>query len=138
MQFTGSALHSMSSDSTTTVAELRQIIADFVVERDWSQFHSPKNVSMALAIEAAELMEHFQWLSTDASRELKNDPKRLGEVAEELADVIGYSFALANELGLDVADSIRAKMVKNRQKYPADQFRGRYSRENDRGLDREA
>jgi NTP pyrophosphatase (non-canonical NTP hydrolase) len=117
------------SDATTTVAELRQIIADFVAERDWSQFHSPKNVSMALAIEAAELMEHFQWLTTDASRKLANDPTKLAEVGEELADVIGYSFALANELGIDVSSAIRAKMVKNVQKYPADEFRGRYSRE---------
>ena len=117
----------MSSDSVTTVAELRQIVADFVAERDWSQFHSPKNVSMALAIEAAELMEHFQWLTTDESRRLAENPKKLAEVGEELADVIGYSFALANELGIDVASAIRAKMVKNEQKYPADQFRGRYS-----------
>jgi len=120
---------SSNSDGTTTVAELRKLIADFVAERDWSQFHSPKNVSMALAIEAAELMEHFQWLTTEASRELANDPKRLAEVGEELADVIGYSFALANELGLDVSSAIQAKMVKNAQKYPADDFRGRYERE---------
>jgi dCTP diphosphatase len=121
----------MSSDfdTTTTVAELRQIIADFVAERDWSQFHSPKNVSMALAIEAAELMEHFQWLTTEDSRSLAADPKKLADVGEELADVIGYSFALANELGIDVSSAIRAKMVKNAQKYPADKFRGRYERE---------
>jgi NTP pyrophosphatase (non-canonical NTP hydrolase) len=117
------------SDSTTTVAELRRLIADFVAERDWSQFHSPKNVSMALAIEAAELMEHFQWLTTDASRELADDPKKLAEVAEELADVIGYSFALANELGIDVSRAIRDKMVKNAEKYPADQYRGRFGPE---------
>jgi NTP pyrophosphatase (non-canonical NTP hydrolase) len=116
------------SDSTTTVAELRQLIADFVAERDWSQFHAPKNVSMALAIEAAELMEHFQWLTPEASRDLANDPPKLAEVAEELADVIGYSFALANELGLDVSSAIRAKMIKNAQKYPADKYRGRYER----------
>ena len=116
------------TDSTTTVAELRKLIADFVAERDWSQFHSPKNVSMALAIEAAELMEHFQWLSTDASRELAAEPEKLAAVAEELADVIGYSFALANELGLDVSSAMRAKMVKNAEKYPAEKFRGRYER----------
>lgn len=116
------------SDSETTVAELRKIIADFVAERDWSQFHSPKNVSMALAIEAAELMEHFQWLTTDASRELADEPGKLAAVGEELADVIGYSFALANELGLDVSSAIRAKMVKNAEKYPAEKFRGRYER----------
>jgi dCTP diphosphatase len=119
----------MPSDSNTTVAELRQIIADFVAERDWSQFHSPKNVSMALAIEAAELMEHFQWLTTEDSRQLATDPKKLADVGEELADVIGYSFALANELGIDVSNAIRNKMVKNVQKYPADKFRGRYERD---------
>src|SRR5688572_33497724 len=102
-----------SSDSTTTVAELRQLIADFVAERDWSQFHSPKNVSMALAIEAAELMEHFQWLTTEASRDVPADPGKLAAVGEELADVVGYSFALANELGLDVSTAIRNKMLKN-------------------------
>jgi NTP pyrophosphatase (non-canonical NTP hydrolase) len=121
-----------STDATTTVAELRQLIADFVAERDWSQFHSPKNVSMALAIEAAELMEHFQWLTTEASRTLSGDPRKLAEVGEELADVIGYSLALANELGIDVSRAIRAKMVKNAQKYPADQYRGRFGPEDKR------
>lgn len=116
------------SDSITTVADLRKIIADFVAERDWSQFHSPKNVSMALAIEAAELMEHFQWITTDASRQLADEPEKLAAVGEELADVIGYSLALANELGLDVSSAIRAKMVKNEKKYPADQYQGRYER----------
>jgi NTP pyrophosphatase (non-canonical NTP hydrolase) len=117
------------SDATTTVAELRQIVADFVAERDWSQFHSPKNVSMALAIEAAELMEHFQWLTTEDSRELVNDPQKLSAVAEEISDVVGYSMALANELGIDLSSSIRAKMVKNAQKYPAEKYRGRYGPE---------
>jgi len=119
------------SDANTTLAELRQIVGDFVAERDWSQFHSPKNVSMALAIEAAELMEHFQWLTTEASRRLAEDPDKLAEIGEELADVVGYSLALANELGLDVSQAIRDKMVKNAQKYPADQYRGRYGPEDD-------
>jgi len=122
---------STSTDATTTVAELRKVMADFVAERDWSQFHSPKNVSMALAIEAAELMEHFQWLTTEASRALVNDPEKLAAVGEELADVVGYSFALANELKIDLSQAIRAKMVKNRLKYPADQYRGRYGPEDD-------
>jgi NTP pyrophosphatase (non-canonical NTP hydrolase) len=116
------------SDDITTVAELRTLVADFVAERDWSQFHSPKNVSMALAIEAAELMEHFQWLTTESSRELANEPEKLAAIGEELADVIGYSFALANELGLDIATAVRAKMVKNAEKYPAEKYRGRYER----------
>ncbi len=119
------------SDTTTTVAELRELVARFVAERDWSQFHSPKNVSMALAIEAAELMEHFQWLTTQASREIVQQPDRLAAVAEELADVVGYSLALANELGIDVASTIQAKMVKNAQKYPAEEYRGRFGPEDD-------
>jgi NTP pyrophosphatase (non-canonical NTP hydrolase) len=119
------------TDATTTVAELREILTVFVAERDWSQFHSPKNVSMALAIEAAELMEHFQWLTTEASRRLVDEPDKLAAVGEELADVIGYSLALANELGIDVSSAIRAKMVKNRLKYPAAEYRGRYGPEDD-------
>src|SRR3990172_7008672 len=122
-----------SSDATTTVAELRRLVADFVAERDWSQFHSPKNVSMALAIEAAELMEHFQWLTTEASRRLADDPEKLSAVAEELADVVGYSMALANELGIDLSSAVRAKMAKNAQKYPAERYRGRYGPEDDGG-----
>jgi NTP pyrophosphatase (non-canonical NTP hydrolase) len=120
------------SDATTTVAELKKLIGDFVAERDWSQFHSPKNVSMALAIEVAELMEHFQWLTTEESRQLPNDPRKLAEVAEELADVVGYSLALANELGIDVSSAMRAKMIKNAQKYPAQEYRGRYGPEDKR------
>jgi NTP pyrophosphatase (non-canonical NTP hydrolase) len=121
-----------NSDTTTTVAELRQLVADFVAERDWSQFHSPKNVSMALAIEAAELMEHFQWLTIEASRRIADEPAKLAAVAEEIADVVGYSMALANELGIDLSNAIRAKMVKNAHKYPANEFRGRFGRDDQR------
>ena len=112
------------NDLETTVAELRQVVGQFVDERDWRPFHSPKNLSMALAIEAAELMEHFQWLSQDQSRQLS--PDRLDEVAEEMADVLCYCLALANSLDLDLAQALERKMAKNRQKYPVDQYRGRY------------
>ena len=98
----------------------------FVQERNWPQFHNPKNLSMALAIEAAELMEHFQWLDLDESRAVAHDAERLAAVGEELADVVCYALALANELDFDVADSVRAKMIKNAEKYPAAEFRGRW------------
>jgi NTP pyrophosphatase (non-canonical NTP hydrolase) len=117
------------SDTSTTVEELKQLVHDFVEERDWEQFHSPKNLSMALAIEAAELMEHFQWIDLQASRAIVNDSEKLAAVGEELADVIAYSLALADVLGIDVADTVRAKMVKNVKKYPADEYRGRYGSE---------
>lgn len=116
------------SDQTTTIAELRTLIREFVEERDWRQFHAPKNLAMSIAIEAAELMEHFQWIDMETSRGLPADPVRLTAVGEELADVLAYGLALANELGLDVADAIRDKMAKNVAKYPADEFRGRYGK----------
>ncbi len=79
-----------------------------------------------MAIEAAELMEHFQWLTTEASREVASDGKQLSEVAEELSDVICYALAMANEMGIDISQSLSAKMIKNAQKYPAAEFRGRF------------
>lgn len=114
------------SDCQTTVEELRELVRQFVGERDWQQFHTPKNLSMSLAIEAAELMEHFQWLTPEQSCALAADPTRRDAAGEELADVLCYALALANELRLDLATTIRAKMLKNAAKYPADQFRGRY------------
>ena len=114
-----------TSDWQTTIGELREVVRTFVAERDWNQFHAPKNLSMALAIEAAELMEHFQWLSVESSREL-TDPEKRRLVAEEMSDVFCYLLALANELDLDITDSLRAKMVKNEKKYPAEKYQGRY------------
>ena len=114
------------ADNNETVAELRQVVDRFVQERNWTQFHNPKNLAMALAIEAAELMEHFQWLDLDESRAVAQDPARLAEVAEELADVVCYAVAMANELNLDISNAVRAKMIKNAQKYPAAEFRGRW------------
>jgi NTP pyrophosphatase (non-canonical NTP hydrolase) len=119
----------MPSDDATTVAALRDLVRRFVEARDWRQFHTPKNISMALAVETAELMEHFQWLDGPASRAIGQQPEKLAAVAEELADVLCYALALANELGIDVATAMRAKMAKNEQKYPADEFRGRYGEE---------
>lgn len=114
------------TDSSTTVAELRELVRTFVDERNWRQFHTPKNLSASIAIEAAELMEHFQWLTPEQSREVAGDAGKLHAVGEELADVLCYALALANELNLDVAECVRAKMVRNAAKYPADEFHGRF------------
>jgi dCTP diphosphatase len=119
----------LMSDSTTTVAALKQLVNDFVDRRDWHRFHAPKNLAMSLAIEAAELMEHFQWISADESRRTADDADRLAAVGEELADVLCYALAMANELGLDLSTAIRRKIVKNEQKYPAEEYRGRYGPE---------
>jgi len=114
------------SDSTTTLAELRELVRRFVAERDWEQFHTPKNLSMSLAIEAAELMEHFQWIDVAESRRAGDDPAKLAAIRDEIADVLCYTLALANELKLDLSDAVRDKMVKNAAKYPVARSRGRY------------
>ena len=116
------------ADSLTTVAELSEIVRRFVDERDWKQFHAPKNLSMSLAIEAAELMEHFQWIDVAESRRIGEDSAAIGEVRDEMADVLCYLLAIANELEIDLSDALRDKMVKNAVKYPAELSRGRYDR----------
>lgn len=103
----------MPSDLEALTAELRT----FVRARGWERFHAPKNLAMALAVEAAELLEHFQWLSAEESGAL--DDAKLGEVADEIADVQIYLLQLADRLGVDVAAAVRAKMVKNAVKHPA-------------------
>lgn len=119
------------NDSKTTIAELRDVVRQFVKERDWEQFHAPKNLSMALAIEAAELMEHFQWIDADASRAAADDAEKLTAIGEELADVFCYTLAIANELNIDLSAAMADKMVKNARKYPAEEFRGRYGPEDE-------
>lgn len=114
------------------MAELRGLVNQFVDERDWQQFHTPKNLSMALAIEAAELMEHFQWLTPEETRDAVAADEKRSAMGEELADVLCYALAMANALELDITAIMQAKMVKNRQKYPATDFRGRYGPEDRR------
>jgi len=114
------------NDSTTTVAELRDLVRRFVDERQWRQFHTPKNLAMSISIEAAELMEHFQWLTAEQSAAVAADADKRHAVGEELADVVCYALALANALDLDLADCVAKKMIRNAAKYPAGEFQGRY------------
>jgi NTP pyrophosphatase (non-canonical NTP hydrolase) len=102
--------------------ELKQRLRKFAQERDWDQFHSPKNLSMALSVEVAELVEHFQWLTEDKSQQL--DEKTLAEVADEIADVQVYLLRLADKLDVDILDAVDKKIKKNEAKYPADKVRG--------------
>ena len=112
-------------DDKTTVQQLKQEIEDFVNERDWAQFHSPKNLAMALAVEAAELMDLFKWFTLEESREQINESLR-ADVADELADIMIYAMAFANRQDLDIAASVTEKMMKNRVKYPAEKFQGHF------------
>ena len=113
-------------DDTTPVGALREAMARFVAERDWEQFHSPKNLVMALAVEAAELMEHFLWIDDGASRAVAGDRGQLERVADEVADVTCLVFNLCNALGLDLSDAVLRKLAKNALKYPVEKSRGRY------------
>jgi NTP pyrophosphatase (non-canonical NTP hydrolase) len=114
------------TDDTTTVATLRHLLADFVAEREWEKYHDPKNLSMAIAIETAELMEHFQWVRNDELPVLLADERRRREIVEEVADVTCFVLALVNTLGLDLSTAVKQKLSKNIAKYPAETFRGRY------------
>lgn len=97
----------------------------FARERDWEQFHSPKNLAMALSAEAAELMEHFLWMEPTASRDAVKQPVLRAAIEEELADVVIYALEFANVTGIDLAEAIRRKMEQNARKYPVEKARGR-------------
>jgi NTP pyrophosphatase (non-canonical NTP hydrolase) len=113
------------TDATTTFAELKSRVLAFARERDWEQFHAPKNLSMALAAEAGELMEHFLWATSDASRTIASDPTKRRKIEEELADVVIYALEFANMTQIDVAGVIETKMAANAKKYPVEKARGR-------------
>jgi len=114
------------NDKKTTVDNLKEFVKDFVDERDWSQFHNPKNISMALAIEASELMDIFKWDSNDESEEKMSADISRQNAIDELADVIIYSIAFANRNGIDISDAILQKMKKNEKKYPSEKFKGHF------------
>ena len=113
------------TDSATTIADLKTRVLAFVHERDWEQFHTPKNLSMALAAEAGELMEHFLWATADQSRAIANEPAKRTKIADEVADVVIYALEFANMTGLDLAAAIEAKMAANAKKYPVEKAKGR-------------
>jgi NTP pyrophosphatase (non-canonical NTP hydrolase) len=114
------------NDAQTRVQELRLLIAEFVAARQWERYHDPKNLAMSIAIEAAELMEHFQWVRSDEVAQLLRDESVRSEVQDELADVVCYVLALANVLDLDLSAAVTEKVRKNGEKYPAERFQGSY------------
>lgn len=106
----------------TDLEKLQQRLQVFADERDWNQFHSPKNLAMALVVEAGELAEHFQWLTQEESYKLSED--KLEKVGEELADTFVYLVRLASQLGIDLPTAVDRKIRLNEEKYPADRVRG--------------
>ena len=106
------------------VSRLQQVVAQFARERDWESFHSPKNLAMALTGEVGELIELFQWLSEDASRDVARDPSTARRVRDELADVLVYLVRLAAVLEVDLDEAVRSKLATNASKYPVHLARG--------------
>ena len=104
------------------LSQLRDALRDFAAQRDWDQFHSPKNLASALAVEAAELLECFQWLTEEQSRNLT--PAQLSEAREEMADVLNYLVRLADKLDVNLLEAARDKIKVNALKYPVDKSRG--------------
>jgi len=108
--------------ATFSVDELSRELRNFATERDWEQFHAPKNLSMALIVEAAELVEQFQWLTAEESE--RPDGERRARIEAELADILIYVVRLADRLDIDLPAAVTAKIEQNRRKYPAELVRG--------------
>ena len=114
------------NDQTTTVGELKKLVEAFVAERQWEPFHDPKNLSTSIAIEAAELMEHFQWLRSDQLDSVREDEQAMDAVREELADILSYLLSFADVMDIDLSLALEDKMKKNAIKYPARKYQGRF------------
>ena len=110
------------TQQTDTLETLRAQLAQFAAERDWDQFHNPKNLAMAVAGEAGELVEHFQWLTFEQAANLPSETRN--EVALECADVLLFLLRLADQLGIDLAAAAQKKMALNAKKYPVEKARG--------------
>jgi NTP pyrophosphatase (non-canonical NTP hydrolase) len=113
-----------TSDCETTLQDVKDLIAEFTAARDWQQFHCPKNVAMALASEAAELMAHFRWSAAGEDAAVLADPQSLREVRLEVADVLVLLAEFANVAGIDMADAVREKMKINEDRYSVEKSRG--------------
>ena len=113
-------------DTNTTILELKNFVEDFVQEREWSQFHNAKNLSMALTIEAGELMDIFKWNTPEECESMMSEKNTRQEATDELADIIIYAIAFANRNNINISNAIDKKMIRNRIKYPADKYRGHF------------
>ncbi|MBT4511344.1 MAG: nucleotide pyrophosphohydrolase [Chloroflexi bacterium] len=118
----------MISDESTTIIDLKNTVRAFIDERDWSKYHNPKDIAISIAIEAAELMEHFQWTDETEVEKIGKDPVKMAEIEQELADVVIYCFSFASAVDIDIARAVINKIEKNKAKYPAEQVRGNYKK----------
>ncbi len=111
------------NDKKTTIEDLKKLKAQFISEREWSQFHTPKNISMALSVEASELVELFLWCESQDSFDVVK--KNQQAVSDEIADIAMYVIAFCNATGIDLSEAVQQKMKKNREKYPVEKVKGK-------------
>ena len=116
----------VGADERTTIAELKSLVEEFVAERDWAQFHSPKNLAMAIGVEAGELMDLFRWHSEAQSVQAMKVGTARRRATEELADVVICALAFANRTRINLAQAVRSKVLKNSKKYPLRTYKGRF------------
>ena len=116
---------SKGKDNNTSVNHLKQKLAKFVKDRDWAQYHSPKNLSMSIAIEAAELMEVFQWADIEESHKILKNKKKLEDIKDELADIAMFVMEFCNMFDIDLSSAVLKKLKKNARKYPAHLVKGK-------------
>ena len=116
----------MISDDRVPISLLKKEVENFIRERAWEKYHNPKNVSESILIEAAELLEIFQWVSTDKS--LEHAKKNIEKVKDELADVLIYCLSLANVLNIEISQIVIKKLKRNKEKYPIEKYYGRYEK----------
>jgi len=122
----------MKDNTKSEIEELTDLLIKFRDARNWDQFHSPKNLSMGLAAEAAELLEIFQWLTEEQSRCIVNDQEGMALVREEIADVFIYLVRLADKLGVDIEKAVEEKIKVNERKYPVELAKGNATKYNKR------
>jgi dCTP diphosphatase len=113
-------------DNETTLTELKDLVNQFIAERDWFKYHDAKNLSMSIAIEAAELLEHFQWVRSDELDSVTAEPATRQQIEDELSDIFSFLLSFANRLNIDMSEALKRKMAKNAIKYPAELYRGKY------------
>jgi dCTP diphosphatase len=120
-------------DQQTTIAEIKIAVGKFAKDRDWEQFHAPKNLTMAIAAEAGELMEHYLWCTPEESKVSTERAEKKAKVADELADVVILAVQFANMTDIDLSEAIAAKLKKNAENYPVSKSKGRSSKYNELG-----
>lgn len=115
-------------DNKTTLNEIKEKVKNFVRERDWEQFHHPKELAISLSLEASELLELFQWKEKQDLEDLKKDKELMEKLKEEVADILIYAIDIANYTDIDISDAINEKLKKNKEKYPVEKAKGNHKK----------